>query len=154
MAFAKSAAAWLAVMGIAFAGTDGGTGGGASPCTVDVKHDPGSSNCSNKGWCGSGGSAALPGGTIVKGTDGVPCCFTEMVVPPHDDLVPGNLRVTATQDVQGLIVFRKCDAPFTFLFITIGKWSCDIEQTYPFGTYHLYTLGPCEDPTGDPKSKE
>jgi hypothetical protein len=135
--------AWIAATGSGSGGTGGGGKGGAagggspggggsgSPanCDYDTVDVPGSSDCKREGAC--------PGG--------VSCCFTEFVIPPHEKLVDGEMRIRSQHASQGEIIYRVCDPPYVFLGLVFGHWTCEESSRTPFGRYYTYELEPCPD---------
>jgi hypothetical protein len=113
-------------------GGSGGTGGAnpANDCIVDVKDVAASSKCLRSGFCGP-----------------VECCYAEAIIPPHDELVPGNRRIVSSTPVDGQLVLRKCDPPVYFFGFLFGRYECESERTLRLDGYFRYQLAAC--PVGD-----
>lgn len=130
--FASAVAAkWVVAIVASLGGGDGTT----SQCIYDVKHVGGSSECESKSRCVN-----------------VDCCLTENVIPPHDELVPGNKRIYSDSKFSGWTIYRWCNPPVVLFGIHFGWWTCEMESMTPFGEYHQFTLAPCPERKDAPTS--
>lgn len=125
----------IAKCAVAIVASFGSGDASSSECKYDEKRVPASAECKRNGYCG-----------------GTECCFTEVLIPSHEELVPGDKRIDQVVMVTGLVVFRQCDPPFVFLGLTFGWWKCTIETRSSFGEYPLYTLSTCDEVKEPPKS--
>jgi hypothetical protein len=137
-------AATLALAGGSAVARDDGKPTG---CTVEKKTVPGEYTCHMLVACGGGGTTvSLRGVPLTSNPGATPCCLAATYVPPHDELVAGDRRVKSAVQVQGFLIQRYCDPPFSFLGLTFGSWTCEFESQMPLGSYYQYELETCPDP--------
>ena len=166
---------WICVLASAAGSAVGGAGGGSGTggaggsggaggfvgCIYGVMNEPGSSTCGLMAACGGISGGSTIGGVPIGSSSGAtPCCLSELVVPPHQELVKGDQRVVSSEKTSGYRILRKCDAPYSFLGLTFGSWTCEIEHILDQGTFWNYQLAPCPpedenptDPTPSPAPK-
>jgi hypothetical protein len=115
-------------------------------CKFDVKSVPPTSNCLFSIWCGGAGSTVRYGGITIgaAGNGAIQCCMTEVVAPPHTEIVKGDKKIVHVADVQGMLITRKCVSPVILFWISFGSWTCETDTLTPFGSYSIDSAQDCE----------
>jgi hypothetical protein len=152
--FGKSALFFVSVMVLVVSSLWGfGADGGSDipqGCHYKEKGIDATSTCLRDGQCGGGGATvSVPIGKVtVTGTpsdsDAVPCCFSELSTPYHEELESGDKKIIKMTPVTGQHIYRKCNGPWHLLWIIpLGGWECEIELVVAEGDFVVYELAPC-----------